>query len=71
MVTEKKILAEIYQLPESLKLEVLHFVTFLKQNQNSQKVETKKKERVFGLSKGKYKMSDDFSAPLDDFNDYM
>lgn len=60
MVTEKKILAEIYQLPESLKLEVLHFVTFLKQSQNSQKVETKKKERVFGLSKGKYRMSDDF-----------
>lgn len=71
MVTEKKILAEIYQLPESLKLEVLHFVTFLKQSQNSQKVETKKKERVFGLSKGKYKISDDFLAPLDDFNDYM
>jgi len=28
-------------------------------------------ERVFGCSKGKYRMADDFDAPLDDFKDYM
>lgn len=55
MVTEKKILAEIYQLPESLKLEVLHFVTFLKQSQNSQKVETKKKSEFLAYRKGNTK----------------
>ena len=30
-----------------------------------------KKERVFGCSKGKYRMADDFDAPLEDFKDYM
>jgi len=29
------------------------------------------KERVFGCSKGKYRMAEDFDAPLDDFKDYM
>jgi len=29
------------------------------------------KERVFGCAKGKYRMADDFDAPLDDFKDYM
>jgi len=29
------------------------------------------KERVFGYAKGKYRMADDFDAPLDDFKDYM
>ena len=28
-------------------------------------------ERVFGCSKGKYQMADDFDAPLEDFKDYM
>ena len=35
------------------------------------KGEKPKKERVFGCSKGKYRMSDDFDAPLEDFKDYM
>jgi len=29
------------------------------------------KERVFGCSKGMYRMADDFDAPLEDFKDYM
>jgi hypothetical protein len=29
------------------------------------------KERKFGCSKGKYRMADDFDAPLEDFKDYM
>jgi Protein of unknown function (DUF2281) len=33
------------------------------------KVEPRKP--VFGSAKGKYKMSEDFDAPLDDFKDYM
>jgi len=33
--------------------------------------EGRAKERVFGCAKGKYRMADDFDAPLDDFTDYM
>ena len=29
------------------------------------------KERRFGCAKGKYRMADDFDAPLEDFKDYM
>jgi hypothetical protein len=29
------------------------------------------KERKFGCSKGKYRMADDFDAPLEDFKNYM
>ena len=35
------------------------------------KSEKQKKERVFGCAKGKYRMADDFDAPLEDFKDYM
>ena len=35
------------------------------------KEEKPKKERVFGCSKGKYRMADDFDAPIEDFKDYM
>jgi hypothetical protein len=30
-----------------------------------------KKVPVFGSAKGKYRMADDFDAPLEDFKDYM
>lgn len=31
----------------------------------------KRKTPVFGCAKGRFKMSDDFDAPLDDFKKYM
>ena len=31
----------------------------------------KKKRPKFGNAKGKYQMSSDFDAPLDDFKEYM
>ena len=31
----------------------------------------KRKTPVFGCAKGRFKMSDDFDAPLDDFKEYM
>lgn len=68
-MTEEMILAEIQQLPETLKLEVLHFVRFLRQEKIQS--EPKISERIFGLSKGRYKLADDFDAPLDDFKEYM
>lgn len=31
----------------------------------------KSREEMFGALRGKYKMADDFDAPLDDFKEYM
>lgn len=70
-MTEKLILAEIHQLPESLKLEVLHFIVFLKQEHNQKIAPNTKEERIFGKSKGRYKLAADFGAPLEDFKEYM
>jgi Protein of unknown function (DUF2281) len=70
-MTEKMILSEIYQLPENLKKEVLHFIIFLKQDFSVNNKKQPKGERVFGRSKGRYTLAPDFEAPLDDFKDYM
>lgn len=69
-MTEQLILRELHNLPEALKVEVLHFVQFLKQ-------ETKKGDkpprpkRQAGMLKGKIWMAPDFDAPLEDFKEYM
>ena len=71
-MTEELILSEVQQLPESLKQQVLHFVRFLRQEKTFlQKTEPESGERIFGISKGKYQLTPDFDAPLDDFKDYM
>lgn len=72
-MTEKLILSEIYKLPESLKLEVLHFIIFLKQEKKLKEKNPVKinSQRIFGISKDKYILAPDFDAPLDDFKDYM
>ncbi|MBS1537168.1 MAG: DUF2281 domain-containing protein [Bacteroidetes bacterium] len=70
-MTEKLILSEIYQLPESLKLEVLHFIAFLKQEHTSTNSEKITDKRIFGRSKGKYTLASDFDEPLEDFKEYM
>ena len=33
--------------------------------------EQEKRVPVFGCAKGKYRMAEDFDAPLEDFKDYM
>ena len=68
---EQLILSEIHQLPEHLKLEVLHFTQFLKKGfvQNTMP-NPKKAKRIFGIAKGKYKIAEDFDAPLEDFSAY-
>jgi hypothetical protein len=68
-MTEKMILSEIYQLPENLKKEVLHFIIFLKQDFSVKNTKQPKRERVFGRSKGRYTLAPDFDAPLDDFKE--
>ncbi len=69
MTEEKLILAQIQQLPEQLKQEVLHYVEFLQAKYNAQS--RKPKNRKAGSAKGKYKLAPDFDQPLEDFKEYM
>ena len=69
MTEEKAILAQIQQLPEQLKQEVLHYAEFLQKKYAAQK--RKSKNRKAGSAKGKYKLAPDFDAPLEDFEEYM
>jgi len=72
IMTEKLVLSQFYQLPEHLKKEVLHYITFLMKEHVSQVQQVKKpKKRTFGSAKGKYQLAPDFDAPLDDFKEYM
>jgi hypothetical protein len=52
-MTEQALIQEIQTLPESLKQEVLHFVQFLKQKQEADKVKSAKphKQREAGSEK--------------------
>lgn len=69
MTEEKVILAQIQQLPEQLKQEVLHYIEFLQKKYALQNQKTK--DRKPGSAKGKYKLAPDFDAPLEDFKEYM
>jgi len=69
MTEEKLIVAQIQQLPEQLKQEVLHYVEFLQTKYNAQN--GKRKNRKAGSAKGKYKLATDFDEPLEDFKEYM
>lgn len=60
---------KINSLPENLKEEVRDFVEFLKTKADKQKGE--KGMRQFGQLKGKIFLSQDFDAPINDFNEYM
>ncbi|MCC7507587.1 MAG: DUF2281 domain-containing protein [Saprospiraceae bacterium] len=69
-MTEQLILRELNNLPESLKIEVLHFVQFLKQ-ERVKETKTQHPKRQAGLLKGKIWIAPDFDVPLDDFKEYM
>jgi hypothetical protein len=72
VMTEKLIFSQLYQLPEHLKVEVLHYIAFLIKEQTSQVHQVRKpKKRTFGSAKGKYQLAPDFDALLDDFKEYM
>ncbi len=71
-MTEQLIYSQLYQLPENLKVEVLHYIEFLLKKQHNQVSKSKQhKKRIFGSAKGKYQLAPDFDAPLNDFKDYM
>lgn len=68
-MTTLTLYAKLETLPPELKTEASDFIDFLLEK-------TKKKIQKggapkFGSLKGKIKMSEDFDAPLDDFNEYM
>ena len=68
---EQAILTELHSLPENLRLEVLHYILFLKSKCAGASNQFSGKKRVFGIAKGKYEMSDDFDEPLDELKAYM
>lgn len=69
-MTEQLILRELNTLPEALKVEVLHFVQFLRLETQKSKKQSRKKRQA-GMLKGKIWMAPDFDAPLEAFKDYM
>lgn len=70
-MTENLIFTELLTFPEALKLEVLHYVQYLKSKEMDQNVQFKPKQRKAGTLKGKIWMAPDFDAPLQDFKEYM
>jgi mRNA-degrading endonuclease RelE of RelBE toxin-antitoxin system len=70
MSTDRLILKQIQSLPEQLKKEVLDFIMFL-QKRADEDNKSPSSKRKFGSQKGKYKLSKDFDAPLEDFKEYM
>lgn len=68
-MVNKTSLIEFYLLPENLKSEVILYISYLKNKHSSES--RQKRNRQSGISKGKYLISDDFKAPLDDFKNYM
>jgi uncharacterized protein YecA (UPF0149 family) len=85
-MSEKLILQKFYQMPENLRQEVVDFMEYLimkykvaektpakvaKFGSAKEKQLNTTDERIFGRAKGRYKISPDFDAPLDDFKDYM
>ncbi|MCL2055397.1 MAG: DUF2281 domain-containing protein [Oscillospiraceae bacterium] len=72
MELRRQLIRDIEMLPE----EYIHVVSILvKEFTNLSPVamddEDEKRRAMFGCLRGKYKMSDDFDAPLDDFKEYM
>ena len=59
----------LQNLKPSLKEEVYDFIDFLltKQEKDAKKV----KKPLFGCAKGRFIMTPDFDAPLEDFKEYM
>ena len=62
------ILEKLEALPESLKVEVLHYIEFLSERYAEKQVapEPQQKKRQAGLLKGKIRMAEDFDEPIED-----
>lgn len=64
-MTEQLILRELQHIPEEMKVQVLHFVQFLKHKHSLS--QTERKPRKAGSAEGKYSLAPDFDEPLKDF----
>jgi hypothetical protein len=74
--TEDAILKNIKNLPDIVKQSVLLYTDFLANqyaNQSANEIEKPRKRSLAGSMKGTFilPLSDDFDAPLDDFEDYV
>ncbi len=67
-MTDLQLYTELSTLPPNLKIEVQHFIQFLKIKTKNDNLT---KQRNFGAAKGFFEMHDDFDEPLEDFKDYM
>jgi hypothetical protein len=70
-MTDQIIIEKLHTMPESLKREVLDFMSFLIEKYGHAPSSGSSKTPVFGSAKGKYILSPDFDEPLDDFKEYM
>ncbi|MDR2971017.1 MAG: DUF2281 domain-containing protein [Bacteroidales bacterium] len=71
MTQQAELQQRINNIPQKYFGEVIDFLAYLQHKAQKEEKTEPLKERVFGCSKGKYRMSDDFDAPLEDFKDYM
>jgi len=71
-VTDQILYSKIFLLDSGpLKQELLFFIDYLLAKQFVENEAIPKRIPKFGCAKGKFKMSADFDAPLDHFNEYM
>lgn len=71
MTTCEKIFTLSQQLPESLQEETLDFIEFLTLRARKKQIGKSSKVIQAGSARGKVKMTPDFDAPLEDFEEYM
>ena len=64
-MTEQLILRELHSLPEALKVEVLHFVQFLKWKHGQQFEEEPHENQQAGSSEKEISVEDDWNAPME------
>jgi hypothetical protein len=71
-MTDQQIYSKLFLLSsKQLKQELLNYLDYLLAKQSSQQQGATKKIPQFGCAKGKFRMSADFNAPIDHFNEYM
>ncbi|MEB3214937.1 MAG: DUF2281 domain-containing protein [Nostocales cyanobacterium 94392] len=73
MNTELALWKVVINLPESLKMELLHYAEYLREKypDNKQSQEKMEADRAYGTWAGQIIMSDDFDEPLEDLLEYM
>lgn len=68
-MTDIQLYTKLSGLPSNLKMEVAHFIDFLKFK--SQNIESQNIKRSAGKAKGLVQMKDNFDDPIEGFNEYL